>query len=176
MKIGQKIPQIKLPAIDNSTFDNETLQGKKYLLTFFRFATCPFCNMRIAELKRTKKMLGDNFEIVAVFESELAHLQKHANKHLATFPILADQSKEYYQMFGVTKSLFGVIKGMLFRFPTAIKGLLNGYIPLEISSRLLIMPLSILVDQKGVIQIIYYGQDEGDHIPIEQVIAFAQGD
>jgi hypothetical protein len=130
--------------------------------------------MRIAELLRTKKKLGDNFEIVAIFESELSHLQKHANKHFVTFPILADQSKEYYQQFGVTKSLIGVLKGMIFRLPTAIKGLLKGYIPLEVSSRLFIMPLSVLVDQNGVIQALYYGQDEGDHIPIDQVIAFSQ--
>jgi hypothetical protein len=38
---------------------------------------------------------------------------------------------------------------------------------------MLIMPLSILVDEHGVIQTIYSGKDEGDHIPLKEVIAFA---
>ena len=42
MKIGDTIPQIKLPAIDGLQFDNQSLKGKKYLITFFRFATCPY--------------------------------------------------------------------------------------------------------------------------------------
>jgi hypothetical protein len=66
-----------------------------------------------------------------------------------------------------------MFKGMIFRMPTLLKGMLSGYIPREISSRMLIMPLSLLVDDKGVIQSIYQGQDEGDHMPMEQVVAFA---
>ena len=35
------------------------------------------------------------------------------------------------------------------------------------------MPLSLLIDEKGIIQAIYHGKDEGDHMPIEQVIEFS---
>lgn len=174
MKIGQEIPQIKLPAVDGSQFDNQSLKGKKYLLTFFRFATCPFCNMRIAELLKIKNELGDNFEIVAIFESDIAHLKKHANKHLAKFPILADQQRKYYELFGVKNSVIGMLKGMTFRLPTIIKGILKGYIPQEVSSRYLIMPLSLLVDEQGVIKAIYHGKDEGDHMPLKQVVTFSK--
>lgn len=174
MKIGETIPQIKLPAIDGLQFDNHSLTGKKYLITFFRFATCPFCNMRIAQLKRAKTEMGENFEIVAIFENKIKHLKKHANKHLAKFPILADHKREYYRLFGVKKSLIGMFKGMLLRMPTLILGLLKGYIPLDISPRILTMPLSLLVDEQGVIQTIYHGKDEGDHIPLEQVMNFAK--
>jgi peroxiredoxin len=176
MEIGQTIPQIILPAIDGSQFDNYSLKGKGYLLTFFRFATCPFCNMRMAQLVQTKPKLGDDFEIVAIFESEIDHLKKHANKHLAKFPILADYERQYYKLFGVKKSVLGMLKGMLFRMPTALKAMFLGYLPHEISSRLFIMPLSILVDKEGVIQNIYYGKDEGDHIPLEQVVEFSTKD
>lgn len=176
MKIGQAIPHIILPAIDGSQFDNKSLKGKNYLLTFFRFATCPFCNMRIAQLLKAKADLGDNFEIVAIFESELEHLKKHATKHLAKFPILADQKRKYYELFGVEKSFIGMLKGIIFRLPTLIKSIFRGNIPLEISSRYLIMPLSLLVDKQGLIQAIYQGKDEGDHMPMEQVVTFANAE
>ncbi len=174
MKVGETMPQIKLPAIDGLQFDNYSLKGKKYLLTFFRFATCPFCNMRIAQLIRAKSEMGDNFEIVAIFESEIEHLKKHANKHLAKFPILADHKRKYYQLFGVKKSVMGMLKGMLFRMPTLIKAMFQGYFPHEVSSRALIMPLSLLVDKQGVIQAIYHGKDDGDHMPLEQVMSFVK--
>lgn len=175
MKIGQPIPQISLPAIDGTKFDNKSLKGKKYLLTFFRFATCPFCNTRIAQLAQTKVELGDNFEIVAIFESQIDHLKKHANKHTAKFPILADYERKYYQMFGVKKSVFGILRGILLRLLPAIKGMFSGYLPREVSSRFLTLPLSLLIDEQGIIQSIYYGKDGGDHIPLEQVMKFARG-
>lgn len=176
MQVGQKIAEIQLPAIDGSHFDNNHLQGKRYLLTFFRFATCPFCNMRLAQLVSLQKNLSlellEQTEIVAIFSAQLEHLQQHANKHVAQLPILADEHDKYYQQFGVKKSLWGVIKGMFLRLPTAIKGLMRGYIPKEVSSRLMIMPLSLLVDEQGIIQAIYHGKDEGDHMPLAQVEAF----
>ncbi len=174
MKISETMPQIKLPAIDGLQFDNHSLKGKKYLVTFFRFATCPFCNMRIAQLKRAKSEMGENFEIVAIFEAKIEHLKKQANRHHAGFQILADHKREYYKIFGVKKSLIGMFKGMLLRMPTLILGLLKGYIPLDISPRILTMPLSLLVDEQGIIQTIYHGKDEGDHIPMKQVMSFVK--
>jgi len=173
IKEGHKIPNIKLSAIDGSQFDSDLLLGKKYLITFFRFATCPFCNTRLAALVNNRDKLGNDFEIIAIFESQIDHLQRHASKHFAKFPILADPARKYYREFNVEKSMLGMFKGMIFRMPTLLKGMLSGYIPREISSRMLIMPLSLLVDKKGVIQSIYQGQDEGDHMPMEQIIKFA---
>ena len=176
MHLGQKIEEILLPAIDGAQFDNSHLQGKRYLLTFFRFATCPFCNMRLAQLVNMKKELSSELleqtEIVAIFSATLAHLQEHANKHVTQLPILADEHNKYYEKFGVKKSLWGAFKGAILRLPTAIKGMVLGFIPKEISSRLLIMPLSLLIDEQGIIQAIYHGKDEGDHMPLAQVEAF----
>jgi len=176
MRIGDSITNIELPAVNGAIFSTESLLGKRYLLTFFRFATCPFCNMRLAQLVNLKKELSskglDQTEIVAIFSAKLEHLQQNANKHITQLPILADEHNKYYQQFGVKKSFFGVIKGMFLRLPTAVKGMLRGYIPKEISSRLMIMPLSLLIDEQGVVQGIYYGSDEGDHMPLIQVNAF----
>jgi peroxiredoxin Q/BCP len=174
MKVNEMMPRIILPGIDGIQFDSHSLQGTRYLLTFFRFATCPFCNMRMAELIKAKSELEVNFEIVAIFESNIDHLKKHANKHVAKFPILADEKREYYQLFGVEKSLIGMVKGMLLRLPTLLTAIFRGYIPREVSSRFLTMPLSLLVDEQGVIQTVYQGKDEGDHIPINKVLSFAK--
>ena len=35
------------------------------------------------------------------------------------------------------------------------------------------MPAEFLVDRDGIIQTVYYGKDEGDHMPFEEIKAFA---
>ena len=52
-------------------------------------------------------------------------------------------------------------------------GMLRGYVPREISSRLLTMPASFLVDEQGIIQLAYYGHDEGDHLSFDSIKSFA---
>ena len=53
-------------------------------------------------------------------------------------------------------------------------GMLRGYLPREISSRLLTMPASFLVDEQGIIRLAYYGRDEGDHLSFDSIKSFAQ--
>ena len=38
------------------------------------------------------------------------------------------------------------------------------------------MPLDILVDEQGTVQSVYYGKDEGDHMPFSQIKEFAEAE
>lgn len=173
-KVNDAVTALSLPAIDGTTFDLDSLKGRRYMLSFFRFASCPFCNLRINELVFRFAELGAGFTIVAIFDSPLDNLQRHADKHQAPFPILADESNKYYREYGVERSLLGFFKGMLFRFPKLLHGMLGKrYLPLILKGNLLTMPLDMLVDEKGIIQVAYYGKDEGDHLPFAQIKAFS---
>ncbi len=173
LKKGDSVTNIVLPAIDGTEFNLESLQGKRYMLSFFRFASCPFCNLRVHELVSRYKEFGDDFPIVAIFDSSLANLKKHTRSHQAPFPILADETNQYYRAYGVEYSFWGMIKGMLTRFPTLIKGIFKGYIPLIPGGSLITMPADFLIDENGIIQRAYYAKDEGDHLPIDELKAFA---
>ena len=56
-----------------------------FMLSFFRFAACPFCNLRVHELVERFNEFGDDFTIVAVFDSPLDDLVRHTAKHRAPF-------------------------------------------------------------------------------------------
>lgn len=174
-KQGDRITSLSLPAIDGSEFDLGSLDNKRYMLSFFRFASCPFCNLRVHELVNRFDELGSNFTIIAVFDSSLENLQRHAEKHQAPFPILADENNTYYREYGIEHSLFGVLKGMLLRMPTLLKAMLKGYLPLIIKGRMTTMPADLLVDENGIIQAAHYGRDEGDHLAFDTIKAFANG-
>ena len=170
---GTKLIDIKLPAIDGTLFDSASVKGKPMMLSFFRFASCPFCNLRMHELVRRFDEFGDEFTIIAIFDSPLDNLIRHIAEHKAPFPILADESNQYYKIFNIEHSMFGVLKGMFFRFPAMIKGMFKGYVPLIIKGSLTTMPADFLIDREGVIQHAYYGNDEGDHMPFDLVKAFS---
>lgn len=170
---GKKAPNIILPAIDGSAFNLETLRGRRYLLTFYRFATCPLCNLRVHEIVTRFAELGGEFGVVAVFDAPLAHLQKHAGKHKAPFPILADENNKYYKIYGIEHSFTGMLKGMVTRMPKLLYGMFGkGYIPLPVGS-FTTMPADFLVDERGIIQTAYYGRDEGDHLSFDILKSFA---
>ncbi len=173
-KPNDLVTPLNLPSIDGTTFNLDGLKGKRYLLSFFRFASCPFCNLRIHELVARFEELSDNFTIVAIFDSPLDNLQRHAKKHHAPFPILADENNKYYKEYGVERSFIGMLKGMFGRLPRLLKGMfIKGYIPLISKGNWLTMPVDILVDEKGVIHTAHYGKDEGDHLSFEQIKSFS---
>jgi peroxiredoxin len=171
---GEKATHIKLPAIDGSIFDTGSLVNKPFMLSFFRFATCPFCNLRVHELVQRFAEFGDDFTVVAVFDSPLDNLVRHAEGHKAPFPILADESNQYYREYSIERSISGVLKGMLFRMPTLMKSMSMGYVPTTIKGNITTMPADFLIDRNGVIQMAHYGNDEGNHVPFEQAKAFSQ--
>jgi len=171
-KTGENMSHIRLPDIDGSMFDTETLNGKPFMLSFFRFASCPFCNLRVHQLVQQYSEFGDDFKMVAIFDSPLDNLIRHTEKHSAPFPILADGGNKYYREYGIEHSVTGMLKGMFFRMPTLLKSMFMGNVPLIFKGSLITMPADFLIDSEGVIQTAYYGKDEGDHLPFEEVKTF----
>ena len=96
---GNKLDEIILPSISGKEFNTNKLKGKKILLSFFRFATCPLCNLRIHEIVKNYNQFGKNFEIVIIFNSSELYLTKTMKKHNAPFTILADENFKYLKFF-----------------------------------------------------------------------------
>ena len=50
LKKGDKIEEMTLPSIDGTTFNLEAIKGKKAMVSFYRYSSCPFCHLRINEI------------------------------------------------------------------------------------------------------------------------------
>ena len=46
----------------------------------------------------------------------------------------------------------------------------KGYLPTTIKGSMTTMPADFLIDKNGIIQKAYYGSDEGDHLPLEEIL------
>lgn len=173
-KVGDRVVPFRLAALDGALFDLSSLEGRPYMLSFFRFASCPFCNLRMHDLVKRRGELGDAFTIVAVFDSSPENLREHAARHDAPFPVLADPAGTVYAQYGIEHSVVGMLKGMVLRMPTMLYAMFaKGYVPRKIGGSMTTLPADFLVDASGVIRLAYYGRDEGDHLSFAKVSEFA---
>jgi len=171
LTLNSTAPQIKTKDISGKDFDLESFRGQKLLVSFFRFSTCPFCNLRIHTLNTVYEKLG--VKVVALFESSNENLLKHLTHYELSFPVLSDKKGEYYKSYGLNKSVFGMFKGMLTRPVEMIKGLSKGKSPLRgVDGYLTRMPADFLIDENGMIKELMYAKDEGEHMDLEIIKAF----
>jgi peroxiredoxin Q/BCP len=147
------------------------------ILTFFRFDSCPFCNLRIhRQVKRWNEFPEDTV-MVGFFDASIEALPKRMKKHKVPFHFVADETYEHFLNNGVCKSLWRVMLAPLRRPLTFLETLVRGYVPLTLSpSNLSTLPVDILIDESGTIVEAHSCKDTVDHMPIDKMIAFANGD
>lgn len=177
IEVGNPAPVINLPSIDGSTFDLQAMKGKRVILTFFRFDSCPFCNIRIHQLSKRWKDFPSDTVMVGIFDANIDVLTRRINKkHDVPFTIVADESYDTYTQNGVYKSLFRVLLAPLRRPLTMLHAMARGYVPLTLSmKKMSTIPVDILIDENGQVVKAHYCKDTVDHIPIDEMIAFAKG-
>jgi peroxiredoxin Q/BCP len=147
-------------------------RGKRVMLSFFRNAGCPFCNLRIYELThRYRAWQAQDLEIIAVFSSPADEVLRYVAKHPRPFRMISDPGLGIYNRYGVEQSAAAVLKALLFKLPRVIRGAFLGGVPL-INAHPTLVPADFLVDEYGLIRDIWYGRDTSDHIPLKRVDTF----
>lgn len=142
--------------------------GKKTLLCFFRDAACPFCIYRIVELTQSYSAFSAlGLEIIAVFTSTPAAVNRFVTRHRRPFRVVADPSSQAHNLFRVERSTLRKLKGILTRIPTLLKGL--RYVGLAGLNTTNLMPAEFLIDEYGRIITAHYGKDPGDRLPIDTI-------
>ena len=174
IKVGDKLENIKLNSIDDKSFELNKALGKKILLTFYRFAACPMCNLRINEINKTYSSFGENFIHVAIFDSKLENLKRFTKKHNAKFPILADESYQYFEKYEVERSFVKFIWSQIIRANRQFAAYFKGYLPITFKGHITTMPVDILINEKGIVEKVKYAKDLSDHIPLNEVINYSK--
>ena len=114
--------------------------------------------------------------MIGVFDAALPALQKRMKKHEVPFTLVADETYQTFQDNGVRKSFF---RAMITPFKAPLSFLesqFRGYVPLTLSpAKLSTLPADILINEEGKVVEAHYCKDTVDHMPIEKMISFAQG-
>lgn len=140
------------------------------LLTFFRHAGCPMCNLRTRELILAYDRLEKyNLKLLTIFESPAASIRKDVGRQAPPFPIIPDPERKLYKLFGVTISWTGFVKIFFIRPKHVFEAIFkNGFIP-KFAEATPMMPADFLINPDGTIRLAYYGKDIGDHLPFDDL-------
>lgn len=152
-------------------------RGHKVLLTFFRYATCPFCTVRFMRLAREAAQYSDRgLRIIGVFESSADYIREYVYLYRRglPFPVIPDPRGDLYALYGARKSWLGLMLGM-FRIPTLMRALFTPtYHMAAPDGSLSRIPADFLIRPDQLITEAYYGNDIGDHIPFRHINRFTE--
>lgn len=169
LQIGQEAPLIKATDHRGNPINLESLKGKKVLLSFFRGASCPFCNLRMHKLINEHQRLTDEgLVIIALYTSGLEKIKKFVGKQNPPFSIIPDEDLTFHQDYLVERSFFKGLKA-LFRFKSFAEIRKLGLQNFDASKDDNLVPADFLIDEDLNIAKAYYGSDYGDHIPMSEI-------
>ena len=174
---GQKAPQFDVLDVDGRRITLQDYRGVFLLLSFYRFAGCPFCNARMWRLaQKASEYLKQGLHLLACIDSSLERVDLEQDRAQYPFPLIAGLGDELYQKYGIESSLPLAIKGLLTRPGTLLKARSKHYsswIPHpQLDGSFGRLPADFLIDPGGRMLLAYYGQDLGDFLPEAQVDLF----
>ena len=172
LKKGDNAPNFSAVTTGEKKITLEELKGKKILLSFYRYASCPLCNLRIQELISYQAQLeSGGFEIIAVFQSSSERIKSYVEKDPVPFKIIPDPDLALYKKYGLEGSWLGLFKAIL-KPSKFFKAKALGFSPGPVDGPVNRLPGDFIIDEKGKLLECHYGKDIGDHLSIEKIITY----
>ena len=166
------------PAVSFSTVDVdghpvslERFRGRPVLLMFFRYASCPMCNLRLHDFAREyPRLQARGLSAVAFFHSPAQAIRRNAGRRNYPFPLVPDPDQEIYRAFGVRTSWGGLLKSMALPsfYRDWIRSIRHGFWG-GADIQMATMPADFLVGPDGRFLLVHYGRDIGDHLSVADV-------
>ncbi|MEK6151945.1 peroxiredoxin-like family protein [Flavobacteriaceae bacterium 3-367] len=170
LKNGDQAVPFSCPDLHGNPINLSDYRGKKVLLSFFRGAPCPFCNLRVHQLiGRYAEFEAAGIAIIIFFAASKEEIMSYAGKQDAPFPIIPDPALEIYKKYGIEQSSRGMIRAML-QPGKMWKVMTSGFFNMKSIREQPIIPADFLIDENQVLQKVYYGKDFGDHLSIAEIL------
>lgn len=167
---GQKAPDFSITDIKGKTHKPEDYRGRYLLLSLYRYASCPFCNLRISQvMQRADVFKTQGLDILAVFQSPEVKIRQYVGKQHPPFSIVPDPDRTLYSTYRLETSWLGMLKAMIFRMGDMMKAFGKGFGPGTMEGEKNRLPADFLIGPDGTIIEAYYGKDIGDHMPFETI-------
>lgn len=175
LSIGSTAPDFTARALGGRTVDLAALRGRTVLLKFYRFATCPVCNLHMRRFIQDYGMLRAlGLTTVVLYHSPEEKLQT-ANVDLPPFHLVPDPEKEIFKAYGVETGLAGMFSPAVMR--DYIRALRAGFSPGMLTSEGGITgnPADFIIDAEGRIAFARYGRHYADSLDAGQIAEIRRG-
>ena len=166
----QAIP-FSVETIEGKTISLKEFAGKPLLLMFFRYASCPMCNLRLRDFAQHFPRLHERgLEVVAFFHSPARNIRANAGKQHYPFHLVPDPDFKVYRSYGVETSWLRFLLSMALPgfYVDCVRSMRYGFWG-GVDWQMGKMPADFLIGPEGSIVKVHYGRDMGDHLPVMEV-------
>ncbi len=113
LKIGSQIPLFRLPDQDGNVFDISTILGKKNLVIYFYPKDeTQGCTKEACSFRDSYEVFKDyDAEVIGISSDSVDSHRNFKEHHHLPFILLSDEKKEVRELFGVPKSMLGLLPG-----------------------------------------------------------------
>lgn len=173
LNIGDKAPDFETIDANGDTIKLSNYKGQKVLIAFFRYAGCPVCNFRVHDLiENYESIHSKGYRIIAVYESDNTVLKDYLIETPAPFRVIGDRKLALYKKYAVEKSLGKMLGSVFKKQPKEAMKKGNKLFKRKIKrdGNLTRLPADFIVDENGIIKVVYYGTNIGDHLPITEIL------
>jgi peroxiredoxin Q/BCP len=157
--------------VDGHAVSLQQFRRRPLLLMFFRYASCPMCNLRLHDFaKEYPRLHASGLSAVAFFHSSAPAIRRNAGRRGYPFPLVSDPNQDIYRAFGVETSWFGLLKSMALPsfYRDWIRSIRHGFWG-GADMRMAKMPADFLVGPDGRLLLVHYGKDIGDHLSLGHI-------
>jgi peroxiredoxin len=168
---GDQAVPFSSETMEGKTISLELFAGKPLLLMFYRYASCPMCNLRLHDFARHYGSLrAGGLEVVAFFHSPARNIRRNAGKQNYPFHIVPDPQYKVYRAYGVETSWLRFFLSMLLPsfYVDWIRSMRYGFWG-GVDWQMGKMPADFLIGPDGRILKAHYGRDIGDHFAVGEV-------
>ena len=170
---GTNVPSLIVSDSLGRPVDLQALRGRRVMLSFYRYASCPVCNLRMRELILAHPRLqAAGLELVSVFQSPAESITQYVGRQDAPFPIIADPEMILYRRFGVESRWVGMFSLRVIR--AAIMAFGKGFLPGRIEGPMHRVPADFLIEADGKIAVAHYGSTIDDHLSMATIEQWLQ--
>lgn len=171
LRVGSQAPDFTTTSAEGAQVSLRDGADKLRLLSFYRYASCPLCNVRLHELLgRWPDYAKGGLVGMAVFQSPPASVAMYMARHNAPFTLIPDPDETLYGLYGLETSLTALLRPQnLGKLREAAK---MGFPQRKLEGTKTRLPADFLIDKHGLIREAHYGKTLYDHIPYETIERF----
>lgn len=104
LKVGDKLPEFEGQNQDGETVTSSQLIGKKLVVFFYPQASTPTCTVEACNLSDNYSMLEkEGFQLLGVSGDSIKKQKNFHSKFAFPYDLIADESKDIIEKFGVWK-------------------------------------------------------------------------
>ncbi len=174
LRAGQSAPDFLVTDICSGLpIRLDDFRGFKLLLSFHRYAACPFCNLHVHELSsRYAEFESQGLKVLALFRSGVERTLEQYGGRKIPFQIGADPKLSAYRAYGIERSTLGMC--VSFFHPRGLLAAAKGFWPGKIDADVRTLPADFLVTADQKIARAYYTTNIAQHLSLSEVVDFAR--